>query len=107
MSIIIPIRNSPIYVKRVLNSVESLSYSREKHEVIIVDNSSTEDTTSTVLPFKRIFKPFTYSFEKKPGLPNARHKGLFLAKVDILVYIDDVKPFSQLINSIAIHKELG
>lgn len=60
-------------------------------EVIIVDNASTDDTTQTAYKIWKtnpvtelnVFK------EEKPGLMEARKKGLIEAKYEIVAFIDD------------------
>jgi glycosyltransferase involved in cell wall biosynthesis len=94
LSVIIPTRNRAACLERVLDSLGNQTYAREKYEIIVVDNGSTDKTASACQPYKQNFRHFTYTFEEKPGLHNARHKGLFSAKGDVLVFIDDdVEPF--------------
>lgn len=94
LSIIIPTRNRCGNLLSALDSLLNQTLSRDFFEVIVVDNGSTDNTASACLPYKKKFKHFTYAFEKNPGLHNARHKGLFSAKGDVLVFIDDdVEPF--------------
>ena len=46
LSIIIPTHNSEITIKKCIESLTSQSFSREKFEIIVVDDGSTDQTTS-------------------------------------------------------------
>ncbi len=94
LSVIIPTRDRPVLLGKALESLAVQTYPREKFEVIVVDNGSMDNTALTCQPYKKKFKHFTYTREENPGLHNARHKGFFSAKGDVLVFIDDdVEPF--------------
>jgi len=83
---------------RIINCLDSLAKLElmegiEQIEVLIVDNSSTDNTRVKILRFisdwsseKIIFK---YIFEPKLGLSNARNRGIKESRGDIIAFIDD------------------
>lgn len=60
-------------------------------EVILVDNASTDKTAevATEIWMKNPITEFMIVNEQKPGLMHARHKGLKVAKYEIISFIDD------------------
>ena len=89
LSIIIPTRNRSELLRGALQSIVNQTFSKEKFEVIIVDNGSTDNTKQIVETFNVKLPHLTYCFDTTPGLHVGRHNGYKLAKSDILVYADD------------------
>ncbi len=59
------------------------------HEVIVVDNNSTDGTREFVTSRLSSFPQLRYIFEKKQGLPHARNAGVLAARAPILAFTDD------------------
>ena len=79
-----------------LNRAESLRdtlmsiirQSRPSDEVIVVDNSSTDNTKEVVLNFKNKLN-IKYVCERQKGIPYARNAGVRNVTKDIIAFIDD------------------
>ena len=83
VSVIIPTLNRRELIKRALDSVISQTY--PIHEIIVVDNGSTDNTIlmlSENYPFVKILK------EKRLGVSSARNAGIRAAKGDWLALLD-------------------
>jgi len=88
----------------------TLSHLREQqrgHEVLVIDNNST-DTTASIC---RQFPEFRYILETHQGLSNARNRGIQEAKGEWLVFLDDdafIRPqyISNLEKHIATHSDM-
>jgi glycosyltransferase involved in cell wall biosynthesis len=83
VSVIIPTLNRRELITRALDSVVSQTY--PIHEIIIVDNGSTDNTIpmlSENYPFVKILK------EKRLGVSSARNAGIHAAKGDWLALLD-------------------
>ncbi|MDG2354540.1 MAG: glycosyltransferase family A protein [Paracoccaceae bacterium] len=83
VSVIIPTLNRRELIMRALDSVVSQTY--PIHEIIVVDNGSTDNTIpmlSENYPFVKILK------EKRLGVSSARNAGIHAAKGDWLALLD-------------------
>ena len=58
------------------------------HELIVVDNNSSDDTPGVVEEFRR-FPSLRYVVEKRQGLSCARNRGIAEARGDIVAFLDD------------------
>lgn len=92
ISVIICSHNSGNIIERCLLS---LKFQRELDsipwQIIFIDNASTDDTKKVVLEFCRVYSitNLYYFYEEKPGLMNARLRGVSESDSDILVFVDD------------------
>jgi glycosyltransferase involved in cell wall biosynthesis len=89
LSVIIPTRDRAVLLGKALESLAVQVYPQGKFEVIVVDNSSTDNTREVVDSFHGKLKHLRYFYEEAPGLHVGRHLGLKEADSDILVYADD------------------
>lgn len=94
VSVVICCYNSELRIQKTLSYLEQQVNMREINwEIIVVDNSSDDNTTFTASKTLMNFKlpNFSYSVvaEEKPGLRNARLKGISVAKYKFLLFCDD------------------
>lgn len=61
---------------------------RQPDEVIVVDNTSTDNTKEIVLSFRNKLN-IKYIYEKRRGIPYARNTGVKNATKDIIAFTDD------------------
>lgn len=83
VSLVIPAHNEEKYLGRCLSSV--LKYRHDcLHEIIVVDNASSDSTTFVASAFSgvRVVR------EEKKGLTRARQRGFETASGDIIAYVD-------------------
>ena len=88
LSVIIPTRNRAKLLNDTILSITKQTLSKDKFEVIVVDNGSSDNTKEIVETYIEILD-IKYYYEPKPGLHEGRHTGLKLAKSELLVYADD------------------
>lgn len=90
ISIIVCTYNGEKTLLGCLDSLESLDYPKNKLEILIVDNSSTDSTKEIAREFiKKLRFKSRYFFESSLGLSSARNKGVKEARGDIIAFIDD------------------
>lgn len=82
VSIIVCTYNRAQYLRKTLQSLKQLTY--PNYEVIVVDNASTDDTSSVVAEFS-----VRYVKELEAGVSFARNCGLLMAQGDFVGFIDD------------------
>ncbi len=87
ISVIIPCFNSEKFIVRAIESVLKQTYFN--YEIIIVDNNSTDNTTSIIYNYiKRCPNRIKALHEYKKGAPAARNKGLYEAKGEWIQFLD-------------------
>ncbi|PSN20055.1 glycosyl transferase [filamentous cyanobacterium CCP5] len=92
VSVIIPVFNNKDYLRICLDGLSKQTYPAESFEIIIVDNSSSQDIEGVVSDYRQV----KLLFESQPGSYAARNKGLTFAKGEIIVFIDsDCLPIPQ------------
>lgn len=85
VSIIIPTYNAGKYIEQAVKCVIEQNY--QNWEMIIVDDGSTDNTSSVVFPFLND-KRITYVKKENGGVSNARNYGANLAKGEYLCFLD-------------------
>ena len=83
VSLVVPVYNGESTIKECLDSIMALDYSREKLEVIAVDDGSTDKTMSILKNY-----PVKLVQEEHGGYPSAMNAGLMVAQGEIRVIVD-------------------
>jgi mycofactocin glycosyltransferase len=84
VSIIIPVRNRPDEIRECLASLDAVNYPRDKMEVIVVDDASTDHTPDVIREFPVRLIPLN----RNRQAPFCRNLAARQAKGDILAFID-------------------
>ena len=83
VSVIIPVKNGKKYIDDCLDAIFAIDYPKDKYEILVIDNGSTDSTVS-------IAKSWGVLVYKKPGLSISalRNYGAKMAKGAILAFVD-------------------
>ena len=88
-SVIICTRDRAGSLARTLASLETASRPVGfSWELVVVDNGSRDGTASVLAEFAALL-PLTATYEPKPGLSNARNRGVEVARGSYLIWTDD------------------
>lgn len=85
VSVIIPTFNYGSFIGETISAVMEQTY--PNWEIIIVDDGSTDNTKSILVPFLKDQR-IQYFYKKNAGLSAARNTGLSLSKGDFLQFLD-------------------
>lgn len=89
VSIITPTYNNKDYLKATLMSIESLEYPKDRYEVIIADDGSTDGTREMVAEIKDKFSyPLKYYRQENKGPGVARNLGISKARGELYAFVD-------------------
>jgi len=98
ISVVIPTRDRASHVSRSLQALARQSFPRERFEVLVVDNCSTDNTREVASEFEKSFAHFRLLYESQPGAARARNCGIRDSAGEIVLLIDDdVIPSPQLL----------
>lgn len=101
LSIVIPTKNRAAMLGTVLESIERQPADPDVYEVLVIDNGSTDETSSVAENFSGKIKNFRYFYDARPGLHVGRNKGLLESKGELVGYLDDdVILFPNWINAV-------
>lgn len=89
LSVIIPTLNRAELLTRTIESIQTQTISRNRYEVIVVDNNSTDDTQRVLADFADRYPNLRFTTEIRPGAAATRNAGLQRADGDIVLFIDD------------------
>jgi glycosyltransferase involved in cell wall biosynthesis len=85
-SIIITAYNRSTLLVRALNSL--MSQTENDWEAIIIDDGSTDNTASRILPFLKLGKRINYTWQKCQGATGAKNAGILLSKGKYITFLD-------------------
>lgn len=91
LSLIICTRNRSDMIGDVLECAMNQTLSSEKYEVIIVDESTNDETAQIALNYPTV----KYIKQKSLGLSNSRNEGIEASNGDIIVFVDDDVVFDE------------
>ncbi|HTS50320.1 MAG TPA: glycosyltransferase family A protein [Bryobacteraceae bacterium] len=83
VSVIIPVRNGELYLAEAIDSVLKQTY--PPHEVIVVDNGSTDGSRRAAERFARLVRVID---EPVPSIARARNAGVQAASGDLIAFLD-------------------
>lgn len=89
ISTVICTRNRAAYLSHAIRSLAEQDLSRDNCETIVVDNGSTDETRQIVSGLTKEISNLRYVYEEKPGLSNARNRGLEKAAAPVVAFLDD------------------
>ena len=89
VSVIIPTYNRSARLEATVESFVGQNYPRERFEIIIVDNASTDDTPEVAARLASRFARVRKMVEKRRGAHYARNAGATVAVGEILYFTDD------------------
>ena len=82
ISVVIPVYNGMTYLAAALESVFSQTYL--PHEIIVVDDGSTDETAQIVAHYPRV----KYFYQPNQGASVSRNQGINLAQGDYIAFLD-------------------
>jgi glycosyltransferase involved in cell wall biosynthesis len=85
ISVIVPAYNEESYILDCLNSLVNQNFPKDKYEIMVVNNKSTDNTEKII---KQNFPNIKVVNEIKQGVVFARIKGVAEAKGEIIVFLD-------------------
>jgi cellulose synthase/poly-beta-1,6-N-acetylglucosamine synthase-like glycosyltransferase len=89
VSILIPTRNRREALRQTLTSLREIEHESGDHEIIVIDNGSTDGTAELVQQEVSARSQVRYVHEPMPGLLSGRHRGAQEAQGEICAYLDD------------------
>jgi len=89
ISVVVPTLNRAELLSRTIDHVESQTVSRDRYEVIVVDNNSTDDTQRVLAEKADCYPNLRFTCQTQPGAAAARNAGMACAEGDLILFIDD------------------
>jgi glycosyltransferase involved in cell wall biosynthesis len=91
ISVVVCTYNRDLYLSHCLINLKDQDFNKDDFEIIIVDNNSTDNTSTICLNFikQNPELKILYFLEEKVGLSHARNTGITLSSGEIISFIDD------------------
>ncbi|RJP62067.1 MAG: glycosyltransferase [Candidatus Auribacter fodinae] len=83
VSVVVPAYNAAATIGQCIESLISQTYPKEKLEILIIDNNSSDETADIIRSY-----PVTYLSESNQSRSAARNKGIRHARGDIIAFTD-------------------
>jgi len=83
VSVIVPVYNCAQYIGKAIESILAQTY--PVHEIIVVDDGSTDGTREALEPYKA---SIIYVYQKNAGEPAARNTGIRHSTAEYIAYLD-------------------
>lgn len=101
ISVVICTYNRADYLRQAIYHCANQTLPRDKYEIIIIDNASTDDTVKVVEEVKKQLPEIIYHYEKHLGISWARNMGAWIAKYPYILYVDDdARPFPETLEAV-------
>lgn len=88
LSIIIPVYNTAAYVEKCLKSCLNQDLSKDKYEIIVVDDGSTDNSAGIIKDFQNNHSNIVFIQKENGGVSSARNKGIEVAKGKYVTFVD-------------------
>jgi len=89
ISAIICTHNRAAWLPKAIRSLAEQDLPRGDYEIMVVDNASTDATKEIVLRLMSEIPNLRYAYSEKPGLSNARNRGIAEAAAPVVAFLDD------------------
>ncbi len=89
VSVVICTYNRAHLLRECMESLAGQTAEKDKYEMVVVDNNSSDSTPETARSLGKNFEHFKYVMEPAQGLSHARNAGWREARGDYVAYIDD------------------
>ena len=89
LSVVICTFNRADLLRECLQSLVEQTLAKERYEILVVDNNSTDNTRDLVTSLSQRHSHIRYLFEENQGLSFARNRGWSEAKEELVAYLDD------------------
>ena len=76
-------------IEQAINSLIDQTLSKNKFEILVIDNASTDHTKEIVSSLQTTNSNLRYIYEDRLGLSNARNRGISEAKAELVAFLDD------------------
>jgi glycosyltransferase involved in cell wall biosynthesis len=83
VTVVVPVRDGEDKIADCIDSLLAGDYPPERHEILVVDNGSSDRTAEIVRS-----RPVTYLHESRRGVSNARNRGIAEGKGEVVAFID-------------------
>ena len=107
ISVIVPVYNAEKYLSDTFDSLVSQSMPKDKMEVIVVDDGSTDNSLDICRDYEKIFSFFYVYTQENSGVAESRNRGMSLAKGKYIMFLDsdDKLDISTVENVVAFFEE--
>jgi len=88
VSVIIPTYNRWWILKKSLEALLNQSYPKDKYEIVLIDDGSTDDTKTMIESLSPSCKLKYLRNEKRMGIPRTRNRGIRKARGEYIIFTD-------------------